>query len=42
MLGRLQAVNEMMPPFEGTEAERRAVADYLATLQGAANRGGAR
>jgi mono/diheme cytochrome c family protein len=28
-LGRLPQLNEMMPPFEGTDAERRALAKYL-------------
>jgi mono/diheme cytochrome c family protein len=32
LLGRLPDVNEMMPPFPGTDAERRAVADHLAVL----------
>jgi len=32
MLGRLPEVNEMMPPFEGTDELRRAVAEYMATL----------
>ena len=32
LIGRLEQVNEAMPPFEGTDAERRALADYLATL----------
>lgn len=31
-LGRLPELNEMMPPFEGTEAERRALAHYLAAM----------
>ncbi len=30
LLGKLPERNEMMPPFEGTEAERRALAHYLA------------
>lgn len=30
-LRRLPEINEMMPPFEGTDVERRAVAEYLAT-----------
>jgi mono/diheme cytochrome c family protein len=32
LLGRLPAVNEMMPPFPGNDAERRAVAEHLAAL----------
>ncbi len=35
MLGRLPEINELMPPFEGTADERRAVAEYLAGLEGA-------
>ena len=42
MIGRLPAVNEMMPAFEGTDEERRALADYLASLPGKAPEGGAR
>jgi len=42
MLGRLPAISDMMPPFEGTDAERDALAAYLATLGQAAGRGGAR
>lgn len=37
-IGRLDELNEMMPPFEGTEEERRALAVWLA----AAAAGGAR
>ncbi|MFN2354554.1 MAG: c-type cytochrome [Desulfopila sp.] len=33
MLGKLDELNDMMPPFEGTEAERDALADYLYSLQ---------
>ncbi len=32
LLGDLQAINSMMPPFEGSEAERRALAAHLASL----------
>ncbi|MEE9227235.1 MAG: cytochrome ubiquinol oxidase subunit I [Acidobacteriota bacterium] len=32
LLGRLEEVNEEMPPFEGTEEERRALAEHLAGL----------
>ena len=32
MLGRLPEINEMMPPFPGNDAQRRAVASHLATL----------
>ena len=34
LLGRLPVLNDMMPEFEGTEAERRALAGYLAELGG--------
>lgn len=33
-IGKLPALNEVMPPFEGTEAERRALASHLAALSG--------
>ncbi len=32
MIGRLDEVSRVMPPFEGSDAERRALADYLETL----------
>jgi mono/diheme cytochrome c family protein len=32
LIGRLPEVNEMMPPFDGTEAERHALATHLAAL----------
>ena len=32
MLGRLPEINETMPPFPGDEAQRRAVAAYLAKV----------
>jgi len=32
-LGHLQKLNKDMPPFDGTEEERRALADYLAGLE---------
>ncbi len=32
LLGNLPELNEMMPPFEGTDEERRALAQYLADL----------
>lgn len=41
LIGRLPQVNDLMPPFEGTEAERRALAEHLPTIDGAAQ-GGAR
>ena len=31
VLGRLPQLNDMMPPFEGTDDERRALAKYLST-----------
>jgi mono/diheme cytochrome c family protein len=42
MLGRLPAVNDAMPPFEGTDAERQALAEYLALLPSHAPTGGVR
>ena len=32
LLGRLEELNAMMPPFMGTEAERKALAEYLAGM----------
>jgi mono/diheme cytochrome c family protein len=34
MIGRLPAINDAMPPLEATDVERRALAEYLATLAG--------
>ena len=42
MIGRLPAINEMMPPFEGTDEQRTALADYLALLPAPAAKGGAK
>jgi mono/diheme cytochrome c family protein len=42
MIGRLPAINEMMPAFEGTDDERKALAEYMAALPGKAPEGGAR
>jgi mono/diheme cytochrome c family protein/cytochrome bd-type quinol oxidase subunit 1 len=42
MIGRLPAINEMMPAFEGTEEQRKALADHLASLPGKAPQGGTR
>jgi mono/diheme cytochrome c family protein len=42
MLGRLPKIDEMMPAFEGTDAERRAVAEHLASLPRPPKKGGAR
>ncbi|MBI4161596.1 MAG: cytochrome ubiquinol oxidase subunit I [Acidobacteria bacterium] len=33
LLGRLEEVNEEMEPFSGTEADRRALAEYLESLE---------
>jgi mono/diheme cytochrome c family protein len=33
LLGRLDTVNSNMPPFEGTDAERQALAEYLTGLE---------
>ena len=41
MIGRLPAINEMMPAFEGTEEQRRALAGHLASLPAHAPKGGA-
>lgn len=41
MIGRLPAINEMMPAFEGTEEERKALAEYMALLPGQKPKGGA-
>lgn len=35
-LGRLEELNDMMPPFEGTDEERAALANYLAKMAGGA------
>jgi mono/diheme cytochrome c family protein len=42
MIGRLPQVNDMMPAFEGTDEERRAVASHLATLAPTITKGEAR
>jgi mono/diheme cytochrome c family protein len=40
LLGRLPAVNELMQPFAGTDAQRRALASHLSTLaRGQADKG---
>jgi mono/diheme cytochrome c family protein len=41
MLGRLPAINEVMPAFEGNEPLRRALAAHLATLGASRPSGGA-
>lgn len=33
IIGRLPEINDMMPAFEGTDEERRALAEYLASLE---------
>jgi hypothetical protein len=33
MLGKLEQLNEDMPPFEGTDEEKKALADYLNRLR---------
>jgi mono/diheme cytochrome c family protein len=40
MIGRLPAINEMMPAFEGSDEERRALAEYMASIRGAVPKGG--
>ncbi len=42
LLGRLPDINDMMPAFEGSDAERRALAEYLAGLSAGAEKGGRR
>ena len=42
MIGRLPKINEMMPAFEGTDADRRALAEYLASLPRPQKKGGAK
>jgi len=42
MIGRLPAINEMMPAFEGSDAERRALAEHLVSLPRPPQKGGAR
>jgi len=42
MIGRLPAINDMMPAFEGTEEQRKALAEHLASLPGQTPKGGAR
>ncbi len=34
LIGRLPSINDAMPPLEATDIERRALAEYLATLTG--------
>jgi mono/diheme cytochrome c family protein len=40
MLGRLTAISESMPPFEGSDVDRRALAAHLSTLKPMAKEGG--
>jgi mono/diheme cytochrome c family protein len=42
LIGRLPEINDMMPAFEGTEAERQALAEYLSGLSAGAGKGGGR
>ena len=42
MIGRLAKINEMMPAFEGTDEQRKALSEYLATLPAQTPKGGAR
>jgi mono/diheme cytochrome c family protein len=42
MIGRLPKINEMMPAFGGTDAERKALAAHLASLPRPAQKGGAK
>jgi hypothetical protein len=42
LLGRLSSVNDAMPPFEGTDAERRTLAEHLTTLEPEAGKDGGR
>ncbi len=42
MIGRLPGINEMMPAFEGTDEQRKALAEHLASLPGQTPKGGAR
>jgi hypothetical protein len=40
MLGRLPAINDSMPPFEGSDIDRRTLAAHLSTLKPMAKEGG--
>ena len=42
LITRLPSVNEIMPPFEGTDADRRALAAHLSTLTPPAKKEGTR
>jgi mono/diheme cytochrome c family protein/cytochrome bd-type quinol oxidase subunit 1 len=42
MIGRLPAINEMMPAFEGSDEQRKALSEYLASLPRPAPKGGAK
>jgi len=41
MIGRLPAINDMMPAFEGSDEQRKALAEYLASLPRPSPKGGA-
>ena len=42
LIGDLPKVKDLMPPFQGTDEERRALAEYLVTIPMPAGKGGAR
>ena len=42
MIGRLPGINEMMPAFEGSDVQRKALSEYLASLPRPAPTGGAK
>jgi mono/diheme cytochrome c family protein len=42
MIGRLPALNEIMPAFEGSDEQRKALSEYLAVLPRPAPKGGAK
>jgi mono/diheme cytochrome c family protein len=42
MIGRLPAINEMMPAFEGSNEQRKALSEYLVSLPRPAPKGGAK
>lgn len=41
LIGRLPQVRDVMPPFEGTDEERRALSEFLPTLEAGRPKGGA-
>jgi mono/diheme cytochrome c family protein len=42
MIGRLPAIDEMMPAFEGSDEQRKALSEYLVSLPRPAPKGGAK